>query len=85
MNTRRVTTFLNEQSDERVTLVKDSLRGQKKTYQVVPPQVKTIPGDRHRNTATINRNKLRRLSAKAVSAPSRRATPAAKVRALVMN
>ena len=87
LNTRRVTTFLNEQSDERVTLVKDSLRGQKKreTYQVVPPQVRTIPGDRHRNAATINRNKLRRLSAKAVSAPSRRATPAAKVRALVMN
>ena len=59
LNTRRVTTFLNEQSDERVTLVKDAPRAQKKTYQVVPPQVKTIPGDRHRNAATINRNKLR--------------------------
>ena len=49
----RVTRFLNEQPADRVLLVHDHRLSAKRQYQVVPPKVKQMPVDRHRNSVAV--------------------------------
>ena len=63
----RVTQFLNEQPADQVLLVRDHRLSAKRQYQVVPPKVKQMPVDRHRNSVAVRRTTFKRLKTKAAN------------------